>query len=136
MAVGSALVAAMATDAWQQARDGLAALWQRIHPEQAEQMDSELETLRTQILQARQDQDPSTEQALEGMWRLQLQALLQREPLAAGELRRLLDEQLAPALDPGQRERAYSVLQNTTVFGGTSIVAGRDVYREPPTPKA
>ncbi|MCX4587719.1 hypothetical protein [Streptomyces sp. NBC_01481] len=135
MAAGSALVAAMATDAWQQARDGVVALWRRIHPERAEQVGGELEALRTQVLQARHDHDPDTEQALEGMWRLQLQALLQQDPTAADGLRRLLDDQLGPALNPGERERVYSVFQNTTVHGGTSIVAGRDVYREPPAPK-
>ncbi|MFG3259857.1 hypothetical protein [Streptomyces sp. NPDC048172] len=135
MAAGSALVAAMATDAWQQARDGMVALWRRIHPERAEQISGELETLRGQVLQAREDHDPDTEQSLEGVWRLQLQMLLQRDPQAAGALRRVLDEQLAPVLNQGERERAYSVIQNTTVSGGTSYVAGRDIRQEPPTPK-
>lgn len=136
MAAGSALVAAMATDAWKQARDGVVALWRRVHPERAEQVGGELETLRTQVLQARRAQDPDTEQALEGMWRLHLQTLLQRDPQVAGELRRLLDNQLAPTLNPGERERVYSVIQNTAVYGGTSYVAGRDIRPEPPAPKA
>ncbi len=136
MAAGSALVAAMATDAWQQARDGVVALWRRVHPERAEVVGGELEVLRTQVLEARQAQDPDTEQALEGVWRVQLQALLRRDPQAAGELRRLLDDQLDPVLNPGERERVHSIIQNATVSGGTSIQVGRDYHGNPPAPKA
>lgn len=133
MAAGSALVSAMSTDAWQQARDGVIALWRRIRPERAEQVGDELEALREQVLRARHDSD--TEQALAGMWRLRLQTLLQEDPDAVDDLRRLLEDRLVPALEPGERERVYSVFQNTTVHGGTSIVAGRDVRGEPPAPK-
>ncbi|GGP78388.1 hypothetical protein GCM10010278_66000 [Streptomyces melanogenes] len=128
MAAGSALVAAMATDAWQQARDGVVALWRRVHPERADQVGGELETLRTQVLQARQNQDPDTEQALEGMWRLQLQALLQRDPQASDELFRLLRDRLTPALNPGERERVGAIIQNSTVYGGTNFNIGGNYY--------
>lgn len=130
MAAGSAVVAAMATDAWQQARDGVVALWRRVHPERADQVGRDLEALRAQVLEARDTQDSDTEQALEGMWRLQLQALLRQDPQAASELRRLLDDRLAPALDPGTRERVYVVIQNSTVHGGTVTNVGRDLYRD------
>ncbi|MGW6027837.1 hypothetical protein [Streptomyces sp. NPDC055099] len=138
MAAGTALVAAMATDAWQQVRDSVVGVWRRIHPEGTDPVRGDLETLRSQIVQARQMQDAVTEQALEGMWRLQLQALLQRDPRAAGELRRLMEGQLVPVLDAGERERVYSVFQHTAVSGGTSFVAGRDIgiTGEPPAPKA
>ncbi|MEI5098274.1 hypothetical protein RB200_05940 [Streptomyces sp. PmtG] len=136
MAAGSALVAAMATDAWRQARDGVVALWQRIHPDRAEQVGAELETLREGVLEARQAQDVDAEQALEGQWRLQFQALTQRDPRVAGELQRLLCDRLAPILHPEERDRVYSVVQNITVYGGNNFVAGRDVHTEPSAPKA
>lgn len=128
MAAGSALVAAMATDAWRQAREGMVALWRRIHPEQADQIDGELETLHKRVLQARQDQDLDTEKALEGMWRVQLQELVQRDPKAADELFRLLRDQLAPALNSGERDRIQAIFQNSTVYGGTNFNIARDYH--------
>ncbi|MFF4787927.1 hypothetical protein ACFY3E_42255 [Streptomyces griseorubiginosus] len=138
-AAASALVGAMATDAWRHGRDGLVALWRRVRPERAEQIGTELETLHVQVLDARAEGAPEVLQGLEMTWRGQLGALLQRDPHAAGELRRILDEQLAPALEPGEREHVYRVIQNVTVHGGNDInVAGRDVHKNQGTadPKA
>ncbi|EST21108.1 hypothetical protein [Streptomyces roseochromogenus] len=125
-AASSALVGAMATDAWQQARDGLVALWRRVRPERAERIGNELETLHTQVLDARAEDAPAEMlRGLEMTWRAQLGALLQRDPQAAAQLRRILDEQLLPALEPGERE-AYKVVQ--TVHGGTGhYVAGHTI---------
>ncbi|MQS37720.1 hypothetical protein [Streptomyces katsurahamanus] len=137
--VASALVAAMATDAWHQAREGLVALWRRVRPERAEEISGELEALHTQVLNARTEEDPAEMlQALETTWRIQLRALLRHDPQATGELRRILDEELAPALEPGERQRVYSVVQNTTVHGGTGIAVGRDYHehRDTTAPKA
>ena len=126
-AAASALVGAMATDAWQQARDGLVGLWRRIRPERAERISNQLETLHTQVLDARAEEAPAEMlQGLEITWRAQLGALLQRDPQAAAQLRRILDEQLLPALEPGDRERVYKVIQ--TVYGGTGHnVAGHTI---------
>jgi len=139
-AAASALVGAMATDAWRQARDGLVALWRRVRPDRAERIGTELETLHAQVLDARAEDAPAEVlQGLEMTWRGQLGALLQRDPHAAAELRRILDEQLAPALEPGEREQVYKVIQNVTVHGGSDInVAARDVHKHagPADPKA
>jgi hypothetical protein len=108
-----------------------------VRPERAEAISGELETLRTQVVNARTEEDPAEMlQGLEMTWRAQLRALLRHAPQAAGELRRILDEELAPALEPAERERVYKVIQNTTVHGGTSNVAGRDVHQGGPDPKA
>lgn len=135
MAAGSALVAAMATDVWERARDGVVDLWRRIHPEGAGQIGNDLERLRGQVLLARSEHDPDTEQSLEGVWRLELKALLERDPRAADGLRRVLDEVLAPVLEPGERQRVYSVIQDIKVSGGTSYVAGRDIHQGSSDPK-
>ncbi|WP_030608239.1 hypothetical protein [Streptomyces sclerotialus] len=129
MAAGSALVGAMATDAWKQVRDGVVALWRRVHPERAEEIGRDLEVLRGQVLQAREAEDADTEQALEGMWRVQLQKLLQQDPHAADEVRRLLDDRLTPTLAPSERDRVYSVIQHQTVRGGSGIQVGRDYHQ-------
>ncbi|GGM14361.1 hypothetical protein GCM10010129_68210 [Streptomyces fumigatiscleroticus] len=103
LAAGTALVGAMATDAWEQARAATVALWRRVRPERAEDVSAELEELRGQVLAAREDGDEETEQALAGAWRLRLQRLLDAEPALAAELRRLLDDHLGPALTGGQQ---------------------------------
>ncbi|MET9897038.1 hypothetical protein [Streptomyces sp. NPDC006446] len=126
-AASSALVGAMATDAWQQAREGLIALWRRVRPERAERVGNQLEILHTQVLDARAEDAPAEMlQGLEMTWRAQLGALLQHDPHAAAQLRRILDEQLLPALESGERERVYKVIQ--AVHGGTGHnVAGHTI---------
>lgn len=133
MAAGTALVGAMATDAWLQVREAVVALWRRARPEQADVIGSELEELRSHVLEARRHGDEATEEALIGAWRLQLLRLLRQEPELAAELRLLLDNHLTPALSEGEQDRVHSVVQNATVSGGVSIQAGRDVHTTPPS---
>ncbi|WP_030618446.1 hypothetical protein [Streptomyces fulvoviolaceus] len=135
MAAGTALVSAMATDAWGQIRESVVALWRRGRPERAESVALELEELRNQVLEARSQRDAVTEDALAGAWRLRLQQLLHGDAELAEELRCLLSETLAPALDQDEQGRVQSIVQNATVFGGVSIQAGRDVHNtSPPRP--
>jgi hypothetical protein len=74
---GTALVAAMATDTWQQAHEAVAALWRRIRsPRQVPAIDGELEELRELVLAARRDGQADTEQALARVWQDRCQDLL------------------------------------------------------------
>lgn len=57
LAAGTALVSAMATDVWQQARARVVALWRRVHPQQADTVEADLEGLHAQVLDARQIQE-------------------------------------------------------------------------------
>jgi hypothetical protein len=57
-AFGSALVGAIATDAWEQVRDAFIGLWHRVHPQQeADRIATELDELRGWVLAARHDGD-------------------------------------------------------------------------------
>lgn len=109
-AAGSALVGAIATDAWQQARDSFVRLWRRVHPRHAGQVEAELTELHEQILLARVDGDADTEQALEAVWQLKLQELLSSEPTLAGELQLILEQVLTPALTPQRQERVAKII--------------------------
>ncbi|PZG19841.1 hypothetical protein [Nonomuraea aridisoli] len=127
LAAGTALVTAMATDAWQSARDGAVALWRKVRPEQAEVVEAELIEAREQVLEARRDGDVDTEQALAGVWQVRLQQLLRADPSLAGEIQRVLDEVLTPALQPADQERIGSLVMKAKASGrGRVYQAGRD----------
>ncbi|MFD9907954.1 hypothetical protein [Streptomyces sp. NPDC059063] len=139
----------MATDGWQQVRDATVALWRQVRPERdaserdepgrgdsgREEIRGELEALRAQVRAAAGD--PDIVRVLEDRWQLRLQSLLWANPRSAAELRLLLDEQLAPVLDDGERDRVYAVLRTSTAHSGTGIAVGRDHYDgAQPSPKA
>ncbi|MGW1554217.1 hypothetical protein [Streptomyces sp. NPDC002346] len=126
---GGALVSAMATDGWQQARDAVAAWWQRLHPERADNLDTDLETLRAQVTAARQSADLDTEQALTSVWRLQFQQLVDNNPAAASQLRQLLNEHLLPALPLDEQAQMRSVVMKTEARDNARVyMAGRDQH--------
>jgi hypothetical protein len=129
MAAGTALVGAMATDAWRQARAAMVALWQRARPDDAEVVEGELAEVRSEVLTARQAGDAETEQALVGSWQVRLQQLLRGDPRLASELRRVLDEELTPALSAGEQTRIGSIMMTATASGrGRVYQAGRDQH--------
>ncbi|UJV46924.1 hypothetical protein [Streptomyces sp. AMCC400023] len=121
LAAGTALVSAIAADAWQGARTGVVALWRRVRPEQAEAVDEELAETRAQVLAARKDGEADTEQALVADWQLRIQALLRSNPAVADELRRLLDTQLAPALSEQDRSRIGTLVMKAEASGGGRV---------------
>ncbi|MFI6849585.1 hypothetical protein OG535_04010 [Kitasatospora sp. NBC_00085] len=129
LAAGSALVGAMATDAWQQARSATVALWRRVRPEHADDVGSDLDVLRRQVLAARVAEDADTEQALAAPWRLQLQQLLRTVPGFADELRRLLDDHLLPMLPEERREGPAQVVMRAEAHDHARVfMAGRDQH--------
>ncbi len=111
LAFGTALVGAIATSTWQQVREAVTGLWRRVHPRQkADDIGTELDELREQILLARRDGDTDTERALEGAWQVRLQQLLRADPALAEELRRVLDQVLTPALTPAEQTRIGNII--------------------------
>ncbi|AWW43462.1 hypothetical protein ADL00_09800 [Streptomyces sp. AS58] len=129
LAAGTALVGAIATDAWQGARTGLVGLWRRVRPEQAEAVDAELAETRLHMLAARASGETDTEQALAADWQLRIQALLRANPAVAVELRQLLDEQLTPALTADERSRIGRLVMKAEASGSARVYqAGRDQH--------
>ncbi|MFD4659866.1 hypothetical protein ACFWP2_30035 [Kitasatospora sp. NPDC058444] len=129
VAAGSALVSAMATDGWQQTRAAVVEWWRRRRPDRADEVGSELETVRAQVLAAREQGDEDTEQALAGSWRLQLQQLLREDPALADELQRLLDEHLAPAPSEGDRAQHRPIVMRAEARDNSRVYqAGRDQH--------
>jgi hypothetical protein len=111
LAFGTALVGAIATDAWQQVHEAVTGLWRRVHPRQkADGIGTELDDLREQVLLARRDGDTGTERALEGAWQVRLQQQLRADPALAAELRRVLYQVLTPALTPAEQSRVGTII--------------------------
>ncbi|MGW2722366.1 hypothetical protein [Streptomyces sp. NPDC001492] len=129
LAAGTALVGAMANDAWQGARTAVTALWRRVRPEQADAVDAELAETRAQLLSARGAGELETEQALAADWQLRLQALLRADPAVADELRNLLDTRLTPLLAPDERSQVGFLVMKAEAHGsGRVYQAGRDQH--------
>jgi hypothetical protein len=113
-AAGTALVQAIATDAWQQVKQAVTGLWRRVRPGHADQVAGELDELRQRMLEARADGDSGTEQALEGAWQLRLQELLRNDPALVADLQQVLDQVLAPALPRAGQARIEAFLMTGT----------------------
>ncbi|MDH6131296.1 hypothetical protein P3T37_000665 [Kitasatospora sp. MAA4] len=129
LAAGTALVGAMATDSWEGARAALVALWRRVHQDQAGAIEVELAQVRAQVIAARGAGNTEAEQVLAGNWQLRLRELLATDPTLEGDLRRLLDEQLAPALAAdGPIESAMITMRAKVSGHGRVYQAGRDQH--------
>ncbi|MEV6481432.1 hypothetical protein [Streptomyces sp. NPDC051576] len=94
----TALVGAMATDAWQQARAAVVAWCRRSRPESAELVGTAFTESRERVLTARGARDERGEALVVADWQLRLAALLREDRVLAEGLRRLLDEEIAPLL--------------------------------------
>lgn len=129
LAAGTALVSAMATDAWQQARSATVAMWRGRRPEHAERVGEELDALRTQVLAARQQEDRDTERALASVWQLQLQQALLADPGFVAELRRLVADHLEPLLAQDERGRTGPAVMKAEARDNARVyMAGRDQH--------
>lgn len=104
----TALVGAMTTDAWTQARTALVTWWRRIRPQQANGVDAALVECRNRVTSARRGGDRQAESRMVDAWGARLTALLEDDPSLADELRRLIDEEIAPLLPRADGTRSES----------------------------
>ncbi|GAA3170395.1 MULTISPECIES: hypothetical protein [Streptomyces] len=120
---GTALVGALATDAWHGVRDRVLALWQRTRPEQAPGVAGDLDGTREELLAAPEGAGRDAVAAESGTeWQVRLRRLLTAHPELAGELRALVAD-LTPPEAP-----APAVTQHATASGDARVYqAGRDM---------
>ncbi|MFJ8935061.1 hypothetical protein ACIRL0_04990 [Streptomyces sp. NPDC102365] len=131
LAAGTALVAAMASNAWEAARDALVGLWWKGKPEEAEAVGSELRRARSVVLEARRTNDADAEQALIVFWRMRFDQLLRKRPDLVGDLRGVLQDDLVPALDADDRDRVSVAFGRTEAHDHARIYrAGRDRHAD------
>ncbi|MFC8664144.1 hypothetical protein [Streptomyces sp. NPDC057199] len=87
---GTAVVALLVGEGWQQARDGVVTVWRRYRPQGADDVEQELETSRRELLTAAENGDAGTGEAVARDWQQRVAGLLDEHPDAADELRALL----------------------------------------------
>ena len=126
LSAGTALVGAIATDAWEQTRTAVVALWRRTRPDQAEVIDEEFADSRRRLLAAREEGDEEAERALVSDWQIRLQSLLRHDLSVADDLRALLSAELA-APDGGFSVGTQS-MQGEASGDGRVFQAGRDQH--------
>ncbi len=141
-AFGAALIAAMATDSWQEAKAAVLALWHRMRPARRSAAEADLERLHEQVITARRSGQSGAVQALERVWQGRLQELLLDDPDVADRLREILDGVLAPMLTADERVQISQLIMTGSVHDSATFnqVAG-DQYNivlspRPPMPPA
>jgi hypothetical protein len=86
---GTTVVTLLVGEGWQQARDGVVAVWRRFRPEAAGEVERELDASRLAALEAGDSREVGNR--LEGHWAGRFAGLLGEHPEAADDLRTLLD---------------------------------------------
>lgn len=125
MAVASALVGAMSTDAWPQVQAAMVEVWRRALPEETDAVEAELAHTREAVRQSSFGEE-DTKAALATRWALRTQRLLAIEPGLSGELSQVLEDALT-ALPPAERARIESTVRQAGAVGhGRVYQAGRD----------
>ncbi|MFK0258277.1 hypothetical protein [Streptomyces sp. NPDC090445] len=119
----TAVVAAMATEAWEAARTGTARLLGRGEPPRQAAIENQLDADAELVLS--ESDSPGVRRELVPVWNRRLVAFLRENPAAAGELRALLEE-VRPALPEG----GAGWVQHVTAHGrGTAFgVQGGDIH--------
>jgi hypothetical protein len=128
LAVATALLGAMATDAWQEARTAVVTWWRKNHPELAADISRELDSTYFRVTAAGRSRDEDIRRALTDAWRLRFQQLVDANPSGHQELRQLLDEHLAPALPPHEQAQVRQIIHLHAQDQARQYVAGRDLH--------
>jgi hypothetical protein len=120
---GTTLVAAMATEAWQGARNGIAGLFGRAGTSRQATIEAQLDGHAELVAGADAHEADQVRQELAPVWRRQLERLLADDGGAAAELEALV-AQVQRALPAAQQAWAHTVIQNITASGVGSVAAG------------
>ncbi|MFJ1871089.1 hypothetical protein [Streptomyces chartreusis] len=123
LAAASAVVTAMATDGWQQARAAVVKLWQRGRPDHLPAIEADLDDTHAEVATARAAGDGPAEEGLVSDWQRKLRRLLEADPDLRIELRQVLDNELIPLLPAGEQARVQNI-QNITASAQGATAQG------------
>jgi hypothetical protein len=110
----SALVAAMATDAWRTARLGIAQIFRRLDPKRGAAIEGQLDDHAALVQEA--DNPDEARQKLCGAWILELETLLHKYPTEAESISRLMEE-ILPGLPRAGRINVQAQFVNAAKNG-------------------
>jgi hypothetical protein len=129
LAAATGLVEALTTNAWEQARSAIVGLWRRVHPARAETINEELAEVRQEALTAGTQGDAEAKQGLVDDWQRRLRRLIEADPNIAGELQRVLEEVLIPAIPSTDQQRIGEISMKARASGHAHVYqAGRDIH--------
>ncbi|MEV6373622.1 hypothetical protein [Micromonospora musae] len=131
---GAALAAAMATDAWQAARDGTARLFGREGTHRQAAIGAQLDD--SVVLVERAADREHARQVLVPLWQMQLIRLLEDHPEAEAELRELITHihEALPALQQQWVQRQVNIAHDNSVL--LASLGGNVIYHQYPSPQA
>lgn len=124
---GTTVVTLLATDTWERAKAAVADLWGRAFPDRAETVEAELMETRELLMHTGEQNGSGTPEFDEGVaeWRGKFRRLLLAQPDFALEVRRILDEELIPAL-PAPASGPSVVFHANPTGNARVYQAGRD----------
>ncbi|WP_132347356.1 hypothetical protein [Micromonospora sp. 15K316] len=129
---GAALAAAMATDAWQAARNGTARLFGRQGSDRQAAIEAQLDG--NVVLVERAGDRVQARQRLVPLWEMELIRLLEDHPEAEAELRELVSH-IREALPAGQQR--WAQVQVNIAHGNSrqfAALGGNVIYHQHPSP--
>lgn len=119
LAAANALVSAMTTDGWQQARSVIVALWRRHRPDHMSAIEAEVDATHGEMASG----GAGVGDELVADWKRKLRRLLEADPALEAELRRVLDEQLLPLLSASEQARVQNI-QHITASAPGAVAQG------------
>ncbi|MFJ7968522.1 hypothetical protein [Streptomyces sp. NPDC096324] len=115
---GGAIVAAMATDAWQETRTRVLDIWQRFQPDRAQATEQMLQMNRSELMRLSGDSRSQFERLLSEQWHSEAVTLMQMNPAA---IRALAESLRAPQANQASIRQSGYAHNNSRIF-----MAGQD----------
>ncbi|GAA1199653.1 hypothetical protein GCM10009654_65250 [Streptomyces hebeiensis] len=125
---GTTLVALMATDAFQRAKQAVVELWHRVRPADTAAVSDQMEATRAALMQARTQGDTEREEELATWWQDRLAVLFAADPCAIDTLHRALTE-VVPDVASHEHTRIGSIRITAKARDRARVFqAGRDQH--------
>jgi len=104
-------------------------LWRRVHKDKIPQLESDLDKLHSDMMDARTSEDTEREEILAAIWSTRFIQLIRKNSDLIPYLQALLDEHLIPALPPGAAGEVRNPVINARASGWSrQNIAGRDLH--------
>ena len=122
----TAVVQLLTTESWERLKSALGTLWSRSHPGREAALELQLDDSRAEVMAAGDDVE-QVRAELAAEWQGRLRRLLAADPEIADELRRVLNEQLSPALQEQVPDKSDITIHAVVSGRGRAYQAGHDM---------